>query len=62
MRLTMYVVIYLVCMCVYFSVCLYIKEVNENKNKIKDRKYSKLIEIQLICEERREYGIIKMFY
>lgn len=56
MRLTMYVVIYLVCMC------LYIKEVNENKNKIKDRKYSKLIEIQLICEERREYGIIKMFY
>lgn len=62
MRLTMYVVIYLVCMCVYFYVCLYIKEVNENKNKIKDRKYSKLIEIQLICEERREYGIIKMFY
>ena len=47
MHLTMYVVIYLVCMCVYFYVCLYIKEVNKN-NKIQDRKYSKLIEIQLI--------------
>lgn len=53
MHLTMYVVIYPVCMCVYVYVCLSIKEVHKNNNKIQNRKYSKLIEIQLICEERK---------
>lgn len=54
---------YIFFVCVYmFYVCLYIKEVNKNNNKIQDRKYSKLIEIQLICKERKRTWIIKMFY